>query len=603
VSPIGFASPMGLLAVLALAPIAAAWAYSARRGRRVDAEYGGPPSLRIGRSAGRNVLRRTLLALAVVLLTLALARPQWGTTKAPVQRQGIDVVIALDISKSMQATDVAPSRAATAATGLTEMLRHLGGDRVGLVTFAGTAFARSPLTLDVEAIADLVGRAQRESTLVGPGTDVGAALMMALGTLNVPNPAHTRAIVLISDGEDLGGSLNDALAAVKQAGVRVYTVAAGTEQGASLPGGEAGLGPAVVSRANREALTQVAAITGGNSRDVSVLAGLAVDLSRLQQSELDREQQDVPIERFQWPLTAAALLLLAYILIADGRTALSVGRSGGSARRVAALVSLMAVATLASCASGTDVYRRVHGANAEFEQRRFTQALAGYALAKQASPDDPVIDYNIGNTLQHLQRYDDAIAASKIAALHTTDSALYTNATYSAAVAAFLRGNLAEARDGFVTVLQRAPADADARQNLEVVLRAMHAPVQPSPTPTPSGQPGGTPSGTPSPSATASRGSGGPGQPSGTPSAGQAGAGQPGAGGQPGGTGAGSGTIDPTMTEAERASNEALQRALAGLDGDITPEEALSILDAAKQASDAAGLEQRGRTAPNPNDR
>ena len=102
------------------------------------------------------------------------------------------------------------------------MLRHLGGDRVGLVTFAGSAFVRSPLTLDLDAVAELVARAQQEGALVRPGTDIGGAIRAAAQLLDAPDRARTQVMVLISDGEDLGAGVAEAAAQAQARGVRIY---------------------------------------------------------------------------------------------------------------------------------------------------------------------------------------------------------------------------------------------------------------------------------------------------------------------------------------------------------------------------------------------
>ncbi|RLT28543.1 MAG: VWA domain-containing protein [Chloroflexi bacterium] len=609
-SDLPFAMPLGLLAALVLLPIGVAWLLEARAQRRVSRTYGGD-QLRIGRSRTLVTLRRALLVLAIISGAFALARPQWGTTKTAVQRQGIDVVVALDISRSMQAADIQPSRARAAAAGLAEMLRHLGGDRVGLVTFAGTAFARSPLTLDTEAIADLVTRAQRENALVGPGTDVGAAITTALRLLDVPDRASTRAIVLISDGEDLSNAQNDAVTAARNANVRIYTVAAGTEVGALVPAGEGAQPGAanVVSRADRATLARIASDTGASTRDVSTLAGLAVELARLQQSELDSNSQDVPIERFQWPLALAILALLAQTLIPEATAPRRLSEhtpNVPSPRRILGVGGLLLVLLLGAC-SGSAPYQKVHAANAEYLRGRFPQALALYATAKQLASTEPIVDYDIANTLLRLDRFDDAVSSAKSAATTTKDGTLYAQATYTAASAAFRRGNLVEARDGFITVLQRDPNDVDARHNLEVVLHAIQRtppPATPTPTPPPSNGQGSGPSASPTPGGGQSQP--GQGQPSGTPGAG---AGQPsGQPGQPGsgqpGQGGGSATPGGTSADAQRAADEALRASLAGLPADLTPEQAMAVLDTARQASEAGTLQRGGGSgAPNPNDR
>ena len=163
---ISFGTPVALLSLLTLLPLGGAMLYRRRRDRQADAALGGAEPLRRGRSPARRRLRYALLAGALVLAALAAARPQWGTSDQQLTRRGIDIAIVLDISRSMTASDVAPTRAEAAVRGLNEMLDHLRGDRVGLVTFAGSTFLRSPLTLDLDAIRQLLAQAQDRKSVV-----------------------------------------------------------------------------------------------------------------------------------------------------------------------------------------------------------------------------------------------------------------------------------------------------------------------------------------------------------------------------------------------------------------------------------------------------
>lgn len=583
-SPVGLGQPLALLALFALLPLGAAWLIAARARRAANAAYGGPSALRRGYSPRRTLLRGALLAGAVALAAVAIARPQWGTADAPLERHGIDVVIALDISRSMLAADVPPSRAVAASRGLHDMLRHIGGDRVGLVTFGGSAFVRAPLTLDLDAIADLVTRAQREGALVRPGTDIGGAIRAGVQLLNVSDRARTQVIVLISDGEDLGDSVLEAVAQAQREHVRIYTVAAGTAQGALVPA-EAGARDVVdvVSRADREALARIASESGGGTRDVSAIAGLAVEFARLRQSAFEQDTQPVPVERFQWVLAAALALLVAHTWIAEA----SAPHPPRARRMAAAAAGLVAALMLAGC-SGTAAYRHVRAGNEAYAAGQFERALAAYNDAKQLQPD-PAVDYNIGNALFRLERYEEAAVAAKAATAAAQDGTVFTRATYTAGNAAFRRGVLAEARDAYVTVLQRDPADTDARHNLELVLRAL-TPPRPQPAPPDAGaQPPPAPGATPS-----------------------AGGGQPAATATPTGAPAGAapvpGAADPTAGTpgaggSELDARRALLRALEQLPDGVTAEEALAVLDAARRASEAGTLGQRPGARFDPNDR
>ena len=608
-------APLALAGLAVVPLLLAAWWYAARRRRAADRAYGGPPGLRRGVSRTRRGLRGLLLLAAVVLVVLAAARPRWGSEQAPLSRQGIDIAVALDVSRSMTATDVQPSRAEAAANGLRDMLRHLRGDRVGLVTFGGSAFARSPLTLDYAAFGDLVNRAQREQALVRPGTDIGEALNVALQVLEVDDPADTQVIVLISDGEDLGQDVEGALSRLRDRGIRVYAVAAGTEQGAPVPAGEGrrpAAGAPVVSRADRTTLQRIATETGGELREVASIAGLAVEFAGLRQSELAEGEGDVPIERFQWFLGAALALLLLQSLIPDARRAapLRVGRIG--ALGAASLLALV----LGAC-SGTALYRHVERGNEAHEAGRYEDALAAYEEAAAVRAGHPPVDYNLGNTLHQLQRYEEAGAASAAAAANTEDAALAARARYAVGNSAFRRQALEEARDAYIDVLLRDPADQDARHNLEVVLRILNPP--PPPAQNPPGQqptqPSGTPpaGATPGASGTAAPGAGA----TGTPDAGMPQ--QPGSQPQPGATdprqtpGATTppgpvtpGTPGPSGGEAApldpAEARRLLEEALRALGDDVTLEEALAVLERARRASEADSLGPRGGTA-DPNDR
>lgn len=466
---IGFGAPAALLSLLVLLPVAGAMLYRRRRDRRADAALGGGEPLRRGRSAGRTRLRDALLIGALLLAALAAARPQWGSSEQPLTRRGIDIAIALDISRSMTASDIAPTRAEAAARGLNELLDHLQGDRVGLVTFAGSTFLRSPLTLDLGAIRQLVGQAQSEASLLRAGSNLAAALEEALRLLAIEGAAATQVIVIVTDGEGQPPDrIENAIERVNRAGVRVYAVVAGTEAGADIPANSAGgIEHTAVDRATLE---RIAERTGGQLRDTSTVAGLAVEFARLRQSQFDESTQSAPVERYQWLLGAALVLLIAQSLTAEGVRPLPL-RASRISLGVTALIAFGAV----SC-GGSAAYLHVRDGNAAYEAGRFDEALAEYRRAATLLPEDATVAYNAGNTLSRLRRFEEATAASAFAAATTENGGLFRRATYALGSHAFQRGALEEARDAFIAVLRRDPEDEDARYNLEVVLLALQPP-------------------------------------------------------------------------------------------------------------------------------
>src|SRR5690606_33791192 len=150
------------------------------------------PGLRTERGGRLRLMLGVLVVAALALAVVAAARPQWGEDDEALAQRGIDLIIALDVSRSMEAQDVQPSRAEAAAAGLNEMLSHMTGNRVGLVVFAGNAFARAPLTVDLPVVTSLVTRAQAEAPLVQPGTNLRAALAEAFRLLDVEDAAETQ---------------------------------------------------------------------------------------------------------------------------------------------------------------------------------------------------------------------------------------------------------------------------------------------------------------------------------------------------------------------------------------------------------------------------
>ncbi len=626
---IGLADPLALLWVAILAPVLYAASHAARRRREADAAFGGAPALRRGRAPWRRPLQDLLLLGAIVLVVIAIARPQWGEEERPLTRLGIDIAIALDISRSMTADDVEPTRAAAAAAAIDELFNHLRGDRVGLVTFGGDAFERSPLTLDLDALRQLIARAQDEPAFVRPGTDLGAALQAALRLLDIEGAADTQAIVLISDGEDLGGELDAAIEDARDAGVTVFSVAAGTADGGSmarrgLRDEEAAATPTLIasdddlSRADRPTLQRIAEATGGDLRELGELPGLAVEFQQLRQSAFDEHAARAPIERFQWFLAGALLLLGLQALVAD-----SGWRRRLRARRIALrpasllLVLLPPIALIAACAGAE--YAATEDGHEAYAAGRYDDALASYRDAEALAPDAPQPPYNIGNTLHQLERYEEATVASTAAMSSAVDPALFTHAAYALGSHAFRRGDLEAARDAWISVLLRDPGDLDARHNLELVLRLLapgeEEPGSPEATSQEDGENGGDGGGggdgsegdEPSEEQGAGdRGDGGgqqPGNepPDATPEGAQTASQSPSESGESGGSPAGGpgGEPDPdrpaTLDEARTLlADEALRIG----DEELTLEDAIALLNLVRLTSELEALQPRGGGGP-----
>ncbi len=310
-----------------------AW-YAARARRRTLARFGDLDLVaRLSASVNRRgrAVRIGLLLTAVAFAVTALARPQYGTRVETVRRQGIDVMIALDLSNSMWAEDVVPNRLQRARLAISRLIDRLDGDRIGLVAFAGDAFVQSPLTVDYAA-ARLFLNAMEPRLMPVQGTNLGAALTVALDALDETS-SGARAIVVLTDGEDHEGEVAEAVQRAIEMDVTIHTAAVGSPDGVPIPDiDEAGRrrgfrrdadGNVVTSRVDQGLLRSVAQDTGGRfvaaSTDGSNLDELADALIGEQGREFDAREVTQFEEQFQLFLGVALVLLIVEALVPDYR--------------------------------------------------------------------------------------------------------------------------------------------------------------------------------------------------------------------------------------------------------------------------------------------
>jgi Ca-activated chloride channel family protein len=268
-------------------------------------------------AAPRRVFRGCLLAGGVALALVALARPQWGTVTTPTVTVAREVMLAVDLSRSMLAEDVTPTRLARAKLLISALLDELRGERVGLVVFSGTAFVQSPLSADYEVLRDFVD-ALDPSYLPEGGTNYAAMLQAALQAFG-PERSGDRYLVVLSDGEALDEHWQALIPALRTAGIRVIGLGIGTAGGALVPAADGGWikderGAAVLSRLEPRTLQALADATGGTYRDAAAWVDIA-DLVRATVAGgargQHREERHLRLQdRYQWFLAPALLLIL-----------------------------------------------------------------------------------------------------------------------------------------------------------------------------------------------------------------------------------------------------------------------------------------------------
>ncbi|HWP64390.1 MAG TPA: VWA domain-containing protein [Candidatus Limnocylindria bacterium] len=320
-----------VLAALVLVPALVAFLAWAERRRRRDLERFVASELHAlvvpDVDRGRRRLRTALVVAAVAALVVALAGPMWGFRWERVHREGVDLVVAIDTSRSMLAGDVKPSRLARAKLAVRDLVASLGGDRIGLVAFAGSAFVQCPLTLDYGVFLQSLD-ALDVGIIPRGGTALAAALDESLGAFEGREGRH-QAIMLITDGESHEGDVAAAAKRAQERGVKVFTVGIGTREGELIPADGGSFlkdrrGNVVKSRLDERTLQDVAAETGGvyvhAERPETALTALYRDhIASLEKRELGSTLERRWEQRFQWPLAVAFVLLVAEMLLADRR--------------------------------------------------------------------------------------------------------------------------------------------------------------------------------------------------------------------------------------------------------------------------------------------
>jgi Ca-activated chloride channel homolog len=278
-------------------------------------------------SRGRQYLKFIILMVALAGLILAIARPQLGSKLEKGERKGIDLIICLDVSNSMLAQDIKPNRIDRAKNAVSKMIDELKNDRIGIVIFAGKAYVQLPVTTDYAAAKLFLSTITTDMVPV-QGTAIGAAIDLAVKSFE--ENKHSKAIIMITDGEN---HEDDAIRAAKEAaskGIKIYTVGMGLPEGAPVPvtqgNGVIGFkkdesGNTVVSKLDDVALQQIASagegayVRAGNTQ--SSLNKIFEAINKMQKSEFEAKVFSDFEDRYQYPLLAAFILLVLEILVLE----------------------------------------------------------------------------------------------------------------------------------------------------------------------------------------------------------------------------------------------------------------------------------------------
>jgi Ca-activated chloride channel family protein len=405
--------------------------------------------LTVGISPTRQKIRFGCLVSAVVLLVITLARPQHGFDLQEVEQRGLDIVVAVDTSKSMLATDIVPNRLARARLAALELMQKAGTDRMGLVAFAGDAFLECPLTIDNTAFQQCV-QALDVNAIPQGGTAIAAAIKTALTAFKEGN--HYKVLVLFTDGEDNDTGTLEAAQDAAKAGLKIFTIGIGTAAGDLLRVTDANgnsdyvrdeQGNVVKSHLNEGLLQQIAGATGGfylpmrgaNTIDTLYERGLAPLPKSEGKERLVRRYH----EQFHWPLAAAMLLLLAEMILPERKLKRNnannirprpgplpqerENHSPGSAVIGAVVLLALLILPVVATASPSSALR-------EYQSGYYTNALQEFERLAQVNTNDLRLIFNAGTAAYRATNFDAALNAFQAATL-SPDLKLQQQAHYN----------------------------------------------------------------------------------------------------------------------------------------------------------------------------
>jgi Ca-activated chloride channel family protein len=492
-----FANPERLHLLYLVPIIVLLSVYGARKRRDELISFTGPrlaEALAPGRSWRKSFLKGILKCLGVAFLIIALAGPRFGTHLVKVDREGIDIVIVLDTSLSMLAEDMKPNRLERAKQEIVDLVKGLHGDRVGLVVFAGDAFALCPLTVDYDAALMFV-RSVDIDAVPEPGTTVGKAIAKSVALFE-HSERRDRAIILVTDGESHEGDPVAEARIAGDKGIKIYAIGIGNPSGELIPmrgtgGGIEGYkkdnrGETVLTRLDESTLQEIASASKGQylpaTRQGLELKVLYNEIAGMDQRTIEGEFVERAKDRFPIFIALAFCFLLVDVLIIAGGRKRSTGRAkllhtGASGMSIIiALVSIFSLVMLASPALAKKIDRgKVKAGNEYYGTGQYDKALYLYnqALGDTVQlPKDPEgVLYNQGNALYMMEKYQEALERYQMS--FSEDTTLTGRMLYNRGNTLLKQGQLKEAIESYANSLRFLPDDGDARHNLEVALRML----------------------------------------------------------------------------------------------------------------------------------
>lgn len=422
----------------------------------------------------RPAVKFWLALTALALIIVMVARPQFGTKISHEKRTGIETIICMDISNSMLAEDVTPSRLDRAKMLIENLVDNFTNDKIGLIVFAGDAFVQLPITSDYVSAKMFLSTID-PSMMATQGTDIAKAVTMASHSFTQQEGVG-KAIIVITDGEDHEGGALEAAKEAQEKGMRVYVLGVGSSEGAPIPMGNGdylkdNTGQTVMTGLNEEMCRQVAQAGGGayihvenNSR---AQEQLDAELDKLSKKEIASTIYSDFDEQFQAVGIIALLLLIIEICILEVKNPL-LRRISLFKRKAVVLVLLLLTAIGAQAQSDRQYVRQ---GNKQFRLGNYAEAEVRYRKAVEKNERNPQANYNLGNALLAQRKDSSAVSQLEMAAKLETAPIRKAQAYHNIGVICQNKKMFGEAIEAYKEALRLNPADDETRYNLALCKR------------------------------------------------------------------------------------------------------------------------------------
>ena len=424
----------------------------------------------------RPLVKFVLLLTALALIILMIARPQFGTKINREKRTGIETIIAMDISNSMLAEDVTPSRLDRSKMMVENLVDHFTNDKIGLIVFAGDAFIQLPITSDYVS-AKMFLSSITPSMIATQGTDIAKAITMSTNSFTQQEGVG-KAIIVITDGEDHEGGALEAAKEAQNKGMRVYVLGVGSPKGAPIPTGNGdymkdNMGQTVMTGLNEEMCRQIAQAGGGAyihvENNSNAQDQLDHELDKLAKKEIESTIYSDYDEQFQAVCIIVLLLLIIEVCILDIKNPMLKNVSLFKRNKKAVVAVLFLLVATGVHAQGDRLL--VRQGNKQFRAGNYAEAEVSYRKAVEKNPRNAQAHYNLGNALLGQRKDSAAVVQFENAAKQETNPMRKAQSYHNIGVICQGQKQYAQAIEAYKEALRNNPTDDETRYNLELCKR------------------------------------------------------------------------------------------------------------------------------------